>query len=84
MVLGSGVDTIKILDNLVLVSEGRDTDQLSVRTAEQPAALEQRLVGPPADITKHNAERREGHTWVTVKGAAKRRGRWSFNRTGRN
>ena len=82
VVLGSGVDTTKILDNLVLVSEGRDPDQLSVRTAEQPAALEQRLIGPPADITRRNAQRREGHTWITVKGAAKRRGRWIRVRLG--
>ena len=76
VVRGAGVDTTKILDNLVLISEGRDPDQLSISTAEQPALFEQALVGAPADITRRTAQRREGHTWITVKGAAKRRGRW--------
>ena len=76
VVVGPSVDTTKMLDNLVLVSEGRDADVLEVSTAEQPAVLPQALVGAPADITRRTAQRREGHTWITVKGAAKRRGRW--------
>ncbi|WP_216726094.1 hypothetical protein [Hymenobacter siberiensis] len=76
VVLGPSVDTTKMLDNLVLVSEGRDADVLEVITAEQPTALVQALVGAPADITRRTAQRREGHTWVTVTGTAKRRGRW--------
>jgi len=75
-ILGTGVDTTKLLDNLVLVSEGRDPDRLDVATAEQPGGFSQLLIGPPADITKRTAQRREGHTWVTVKKAEKRRGRW--------
>lgn len=76
LVLGSGPDTTKMLDNLVLISEGCEASQLTVTTTEQAAPFVQLLVGPPADITRRNIQRREGHTWITVKKSAKRRGRW--------
>lgn len=78
LVLGTGIDTTKILDNLVLLSEGRDPDQVTITTAEQLLPFVQALVGPTADIIRRNAQRREGHTWVTIKSARaeKRRGRW--------